>query len=683
MMFFIYTLFTLKCFLITSSNLKKFFFFFFASFLLLNGENAMTQEIRLSADILRSRASSAFDSGNYSSAARYYDALLGLFPKDPAYHYYLALSLIRGNIDPVRGIELLKFSSVAEFYPDALYWQGEGYRTLYRFDEALSVYATCLSDKQISSAAKKNALLARSWVDSARSAIQKPVHVKAYKETFLGEGPPWPPFISVTGDTFVLRTLPEGILQRYTLREIPPAGIVPLRPPDGSRLLFSVPGRWPKKIEQWESVFFQATGWGDFHPVTEEKWPLPEFSSAFFFPADSVCYVSSSATGIGQHDIFISRRKNGSYSAERLAFPLNSSADEVAFFVNPVKKMAVLISNRKYGGRFLTAYEIAWPPEEERLFVQNNPVALSFFPDRVTYASGLSVNGTEKKAIPKESRSENGKNRTQPASPPIVMTGEDQSGYLTLLNEALRLQLKSDSIMRVAEEQKKSLTEVKEPSERNRRSRQISALFSKADSLQNLANIRYSLAREMEMKYLQKEIPRYRPPAKETAGNSASPAQISGTSLSNKKDGEKLVAVDQEQKNLSKEAFRNDANVKTAGTTDVFEIRPVSPYSVNFPIPLDQGFPEGVLYRIQIGAYSKPVKPDMFRGLYPVTGERAVESGIIRYYAGAFRSINAAEKALKKVKEYGFSEAFIVSWFQGRRISLIRARELEQMMQNP
>jgi len=683
-MFLYYVPNTTKCFLITFRNLKRFWVLFLTGILLGCCEYGLTQENRLSADMLRGRAASAFDSANYGSAAYCYNALLELFPKDPAYHYYLGLSLILGNSDPARGIELLKFPAVREFYPDALYWQGEGYRYLYRFDEAQSVYTSCLSEKQIPSAVKKNAQLARAWADSARKAIQNPVHVTVYKEVFLGAGPPWPPYISVTGDTFVLMTLPESLLQRYSLREIPPLWIVPLHPPDGSRLVFSASGRWPRKYEKWENVFHQTTGWSDFRPVTDDKSPVPEFSSAFFLPGDSGWYVSTPAMGTGQHDIVISLRKNGRYHTEVLAFPLNSPADEVAFYPEQEKNLAILLSNRRAGGRFLTAYEIAWPAmEAEVLTKQNDPVTLSFFPARASYNADAVANGSAKESNRQPGRAENGKNRTQFAPPPVVMTGEDQSGYLTLLNEALRLQLKSDSIMRVAEEQKQHLPEVKDPAERVRRSREISLLFSKSDSLQNLANMRYSLAREMEMKYLQKEIPRYRPPAKESGRNATALPPAREPLSSSKKDAEKIVVTEKKQEPAPMEDLAHVPSNKAIDAGDVFEIRPDSPYSASSPIPLDTGFPEGVLYRIQIGAFSKPVKPEMFRGLYPVIGERSAESGIIRYYAGMFRSISTAEKALKKVKEYGFSEAFIVSWFQGKRISLIRARELEQMMQNP
>lgn len=677
---FFFAPFLLNFSLITLLCPKKFFYLLFAVFLLVSCSKSLAQEMKLSPSILRSRAASDFDSGNYAFAARYYEALLNLFPKDPAYHYYLGLSLIRGNIEPARGIELLKYPSVAEFYPDALFWQGEGYRTLYRFDEAISMYTSCLADKQISSAIKKNAVLARAWTDSARKAIQTPVNAKVYKETFLGAGPPWPPLVSVTGDTFNLRTIPENFLHRYSLSEIPPLWMVPMHPSDGSRLVFSLPGRWPKKYEQWESIYHQATGWEKLRPVTEEKYPIPEFSSAFFSEADSVWYVSTSAMSIGQHDIFISWRKNSQYHTERLAFPLNSAADEVAFFMDYEKKRAILISNRKSGGRFLTAYELAWPVSEAESFAkQNDLYTLSLLPERGPYIERTSAMSAKKGTIRQEKKPENMRNRAQPTTPPVIMSGEDQTGYLALLNEALRLQLKSDSILRVAEEQKQKLSEVKEPAERTRRSRQISSLFNKADSLQNLANMRYSLAREMEMKYLQKEIPRYRPPAKEPAGN-ATQSEFAATM---KKEAEKSRVVDQVQNSSFKETSPIVPPAKATDTGDVFEIRTLSAYSENSLIPLNPDFSEGVMYRIQIGAFSKPVKPDMFRGLYPVTGEHASESGIIRYYVGSFHSITAAEKALKRVKEYGFSEAFIVSWFQGKRISLIRARELEQMMQNP
>lgn len=665
-------------------HLKKFFAACFVLLIITGLEKGITQESRHSPDALRTLAAGAFDSANYHSAARYYESLLALFPKDPAYHYYLGISLIRGNIDPERGIGLLKFPQVQEFFSDALYWQGEGYRLLYRLAEAILLYEACMNDRQAPAAVKKKAEAAKAWAISAKNKVQYPVKVKVFKETSLGSGPPWPPVISVTGDTFLVVSPPETFVQRYTLKELPPVWLVPSNPPNNCRLVFSIPARWPRKNEIWESIYHNYSGWGSFQPSTGNNLPPVEFVAAIYWPPDSGWYFSSTVSSIGQQDIFFIQKSSGTVQSDFPGFPLNSASDEVAFIPDKTHNLAILISNRKSGGRFLTAYEISWPVKPmETSSAGKEPLALVFFPERTAYtqpdlpaSNSKNVNGEGKK-------SGNGRIRNQSSSPPVAMTSEDQSGYLTLLNEALRLQLKADSMMRAAEEQKQKLASIKDPTERTYLSRRIASMFSSADSLQNLANIRYSLAREMEMKYLQKEIPRYRPPAKNQTGNTQerqeSSKQPNTVRTEPIKQYDSLVV----KKQVAAEPQPIAASGKTNGKNDVFEIRTTPGYSERNPIPVNQELPEGVIYRIQIGAFSKPAKPEMFRGLYPVYAEKVSETGIIRYYTGDFFTIGGAEKALKKVKEYGFPEAFIVSWFQGKRISLIRARELEQMISNP
>jgi hypothetical protein len=72
-----------------------------------------------------------------------------------------------------------------------------------------------------------------------------------------------------------------------------------------------------------------------------------------------------------------------------------------------------------------------------------------------------------------------------------------------------------------------------------------------------------------------------------------------------------------------------------------------SPYSASSPFPWDTGFPDWVLYRIQIGAFSKPVKAEMFRGLYPVIGERSAEFGHYPLHAECFVP-SAPQKSTEK-----------------------------------
>ena len=101
-----------------------------------------------------------------------------------------------------------------------------------------------------------------------------------------------------------------------------------------------------------------------------------------------------------------------------------------------------------------------------------------------------------------------------------------------------------------------------------------------------------------------------------------------------------------------------------------------SPYSSTRPIPIDQTLPDGVIYKIQLGAFSKPVSFNTFKGLTPLSGETSA-NGITKYYAGMFRQFAAATDALRKVHDYGFKDAFIVAFYNRKTINTERARQLE------
>ena len=120
----------------------------------------------------------------------------------------------------------------------------------------------------------------------------------------------------------------------------------------------------------------------------------------------------------------------------------------------------------------------------------------------------------------------------------------------------------------------------------------------------------------------------------------------------------------------------NDKNSKIA-SMDVFAILKASPYSLMNPIPLNEKLPQGVCYKIQLGVFSKPLEPDHFGGVSPISGETLPEAGLTKYYAGIFSNYNQASNALEKIKKTGLKDAFIVSFYNGAKISVSRAKELE------
>ncbi|MDD2278543.1 MAG: hypothetical protein PHD06_04975 [Bacteroidales bacterium] len=100
-------------------------------------------------------------------------------------------------------------------------------------------------------------------------------------------------------------------------------------------------------------------------------------------------------------------------------------------------------------------------------------------------------------------------------------------------------------------------------------------------------------------------------------------------------------------------------------------------------IPLHLPLPQGVIYKIQLAAFSKPIDLSIFKRMFPLWAEPINDDKITKYYAGSFRLLSAAEKALSTVRSKGFKDAFIVAWHNGRSVQLARAKSLEGTEQQP
>jgi len=94
-------------------------------------------------------------------------------------------------------------------------------------------------------------------------------------------------------------------------------------------------------------------------------------------------------------------------------------------------------------------------------------------------------------------------------------------------------------------------------------------------------------------------------------------------------------------------------------------------------ISVDPELPAGLIYRIQIGVFSKPLDPAFFKGITPVAGFKIQGSNSTRYFVGLFRRMTDANKALLTVKQAGFKDSFITAVSDGKAVSIDRASILE------
>ena len=85
--------------------------------------------------------------------------------------------------------------------------------------------------------------------------------------------------------------------------------------------------------------------------------------------------------------------------------------------------------------------------------------------------------------------------------------------------------------------------------------------------------------------------------------------------------------------------------------------------------------PGNLIYKIQIGVYKNPVSSNLFKGLTPVFEESF--AGGVRYSAGAFVNFADAQLAKDYIKNMGLTDAFVIAYYKGQKISVADAKIVE------
>jgi predicted nucleic acid-binding Zn-ribbon protein len=110
----------------------------------------------------------------------------------------------------------------------------------------------------------------------------------------------------------------------------------------------------------------------------------------------------------------------------------------------------------------------------------------------------------------------------------------------------------------------------------------------------------------------------------------------------------------------------------------LFRITDKSVYSKDNPVPINAKQPEGLVYKVQVGAFRNPLPPESFNKFAPVSGQ-VLSSGVTRYMVGYFTNFEPADNAKLEIHQIpGYQDAFVVAYLNGERISIERARVLEQ-----
>ena len=92
---------------------------------------------------------------------------------------------------------------------------------------------------------------------------------------------------------------------------------------------------------------------------------------------------------------------------------------------------------------------------------------------------------------------------------------------------------------------------------------------------------------------------------------------------------------------------------------------------------IDASNPSGLNFRVQVGAFRRPVRADVYREFTPVSGQK-LPNGLIVYMAGYFNNSQAAISAQKEIRSMGYTDAFIVAYCNDERLAFWKGKEYER-----
>jgi len=138
------------------------------------------------------------------------------------------------------------------------------------------------------------------------------------------------------------------------------------------------------------------------------------------------------------------------------------------------------------------------------------------------------------------------------------------------------------------------------------------------------------------------------------------------------------VEDEDEVKDEAKNEVEAEVKDEKEPVFSIFEVLTSPAYASNEQIPMGIGAPQGLVYRIQLAAFKNPLPPGYFKGLYPLYGKINPDKGLTYYYTGMSRTLESARQALPKIRNAGFSDAFIIALMDDIQISMERALLLEK-----
>ncbi len=622
----------------------------------LNFGSAYSQE--LSKVELEKRANIYLEDQKFDKAAIDFKILHDMYPKELRYAYNLGRSYIGANQELESAIDLLKFSATRNYGSDSYFYLGRAYHLTYQFEDAIMAFRTfektakskdltkCDIDYwlQVAENAKASVLMAQKVTITGAKEIQRTSPESGFSTNVDGK------YIYV----------PDELKSKTDLNE------------DYQTLLFLSEG-----IEVGDYLYFDCLSannkqGSDIYRVqrlTAGDFSLPEPLPGeintkynerypYYDKASSTLYFSSNnQSTIGGLDIFSSKYDSVSgkwTSPSQMNFPINSVHNDFLYTNSKDGGNAIFISDRSNSPDGYTTYTMLIGGEiKYELPVDHD--------DMLALALLNPAAGNSNTLSPLATTSDPGEpGRTELT---YVELEQREANFDSLIQEALILQAQSDSLEWMASDLKEKADKAEDPDQKQALLASMTTLDHESKRLETLATAKFAEAEKLQASTPTTQL------ADNAVLNEGEQLESGITVYSYKTTKEK-----KKKKDKAADEGAEAARMANREISEGFSIMQSSPYSENNPIPI-ANLPGGLIYRIQLGAFSNTVPDNTFGGLAPVSKEEVSHN--TKYYVGYFKSITEARQALNKIKKYGYPDAFVVSFYEREKISVQQAREIE------
>ena len=608
---------------------------------------------------------------NYAEALPYYQKMLDLYPKDPSYNYYAGRCILFAENDYQKAIQLLRYASVRNVPFDVYFYLGLAYLQTYQFEDAIANFRWF---EKSGSNRELRELGVLNYISMAQNGLylikyfQEPEIYKkqtAYKDDFYA--------------SYELEGLEGRFFNRYLYLNHERDSLAE------QSVIFV-----PNFMERNEVLYFSAKnkkrGDYDIFRITRldnDSWSEPEnlgdrintpFDENYpFIHADgaTLYFASKGHYSMGGYDLYRSSwdwETQQWSEPENLDFPINSPFDDILFVADPNKEFACFASDRNQLDNKYQIYKIK--AENQKPFIEYLNT------EQIKKVASLDVNVIQQE---KKTTQKTADHKKKPTTSVIKREVNDgfirKAEYDSLLNRAVQLQLKADSTRWVIDDKRAVFEKTTDGQERAQIGNEIIELEQKIYSLQKQSDICYEKVREIEQLNLASNKLSYKSETKDEVVEEIKTEEnkkrekVQGSIVEEPKDN------DLEKAELQAVLFENESIEDNSD----FGLRVILPtkYNPKNPIKINEQLPNGIIYMIQLGAFSSAKNPSVFNGLEPLTCLKKENSNIHKYFAGKFYQIAEAEKKLPTVKSKGFKDAYIVAFNDGKIIPINTAVKLE------